>query len=331
MRRFLLNRLAMMLVVLLAMTLVVFLLRQVVPSDPARAAVGPNAPPSAVEAARHVLGLDQPVYAQYINYLGQLLHGNLGTSTRTLNPVASDIAVYLPASLELIIFAILIAVAFAFALAFGQTLFKHSGFLRVLLLSGASAPIFLTAQLLLLLLWFKLGWLPSGGRTQVPDAPTGPTGLLTVDSLVNGRFDVLWDALAHLLLPALTLGLPMGVAVGRVLQSSLVGTLRQDYIRTARSKGLNGLQVVRRHALRNSATGPLAMGGLQVGLMLANILIVERIFAWPGLGLYTVESLGNSDLNAVLGIALVFGAAFIVVNTMVDLAQAIADPRVALE
>src|ERR1700686_1605880 len=166
MRRFLLNRLAMMLVVLLAMTLVVFLLRQVVPSDPARAAVGPNAPPSAVEAARHVLGLDQPVYAQYINYLGQLLHGNLGTSTRTLNPVASDIAVYLPASLELIIFAILIAVAFAFALAFGQTLFKHSGFLRVLLLSGASAPIFLTAQPLLLLLWFKLGWLPSGGRTQ---------------------------------------------------------------------------------------------------------------------------------------------------------------------
>ena len=123
----------------------------------------------------------------------------------------------------------------------------------------------------------------------------------------------------------------MGVAVGRSLRSSLVGVLRQDYVRTARSKGLGEGTILRRHALRNASTGPLSMAGLQVGLVFANLLIVERIFAWPGLGLYTVQSLGQSDLTAVLGVALVFGAAYVVLNALVDLAQAWVDPRVTLE
>jgi peptide/nickel transport system permease protein len=271
------------------------------------------------------------VYTQYFDYLGNVVQGDFGTSTRTLAPVSEDIRTYLPASLELMLAAILIAALLAATLALGQTLLRRSGFLRVFLLAGASAPIFLIAELLLLFGWFKLGWLPGGGRTGLADAPTGPTGLLTVDSVLAGRPDAFWDACLHLLLPAFTLALPMGVAVGRTLRSSLVGTLRQDYIRTARSKGLAEGSVLRRHALRNSATGALSMAGLQVGLLLANLLVVERIFAWPGLGAYTVESLGRSDLSAVLGVALVFGVIFIVTNTLVDLLQALADPRVALE
>jgi ABC-type dipeptide/oligopeptide/nickel transport system permease component len=331
MRRFVLTRLAGLVLVLLAMTLVIFLLRQVVPSDPARAAVGPNAPESVVKLKREELGLDKPVYTQYFDYLGNVVQGDFGTSTRTLSPVSDDIREYLPASLELMIAAIVVAAVLAAALALGQTLLRRAGFLRIFLLGGASAPIFLVAELLLLFLWFKLAWLPGGGRTEIADAPTGPTGLLTVDSVLAGRPDVFWDACLHLLLPALTLALPMGVAVGRTLRSSLVGTLRQDYIRTARSKGLTERSVIRRHGLRNSATGALSMAGLQVGLLLANLLVVERIFAWPGLGEYTVESLARSDLSAVLGVALVFGVIFIVTNTLVDLLQALADPRIALE
>ncbi len=331
MRKFVLMRLLGLVLVLLAMTLAIFLLRQVVPSDPARAAVGPNAPESVVKLKREELGLDKPVYTQYFDYLGNVVHGDFGTSTRTLAPVSDDIRTYFPASLELMIAAILVATVLAAILALGQTLFKRSGFLRVVLLGGASAPIFLVAELLLLFCWFKLAWLPGGGRTSLSDAPTGPTGLLTVDSVLAGRPDAFWDACQHLLLPAFTLALPMGVAVGRTLRSSLVGTLRQDYIRTARSKGLTEGGVLRRHALRNSATGALSMAGLQVGLLLANLLVVERIFGWPGLGSYTVESLGRSDLSAVLGVALVFGVIFIVTNTIVDLLQALADPRVALE
>jgi peptide/nickel transport system permease protein/dipeptide transport system permease protein len=330
-RKFVLMRLAGLVLVLLAMTLAIFLLRQVVPSDPARAAVGPNAPESVVKLKRQELGLDKPVYTQYFDYLGNVVHGDFGTSTRTLAPVSDDIRTYFPASLELMLAAMLIAAVLAGTLALGQTLLRRSGFLRVFLLAGASAPIFLVAELLLLFCWFKLGWLPGGGRTDLAGAPTGPTGLLTIDSVLAGRPDAFWDACIHLLLPAFTLALPMGVAVGRTLRSSLVGTLRQDYIRTARSKGLAEGSVLRRHALRNSATGALSMAGLQVGLLLANLLVVERIFAWPGLGAYTVESLGRSDLSAVLGVALVFGVIFIVTNTLVDLLQALADPRVALE
>jgi ABC-type dipeptide/oligopeptide/nickel transport system permease component len=330
-RKFVLTRLAGLVLVLLAMTLAIFLLRQVVPSDPARAAVGPNAPESVVKLKREELGLDKPVYTQYFDYLGNVVHGDFGTSTRTLAPVSDDIRTYLPASLELMLAAILVAAVLAAVLALGQTLLRRAGFLRVFLLGGASAPIFLVAELLLLFCWFKLAWLPGGGRTDLADAPTGPTGLLTIDSVLAGRPDAFWDACQHLLLPAFTLALPMGVAVGRTLRSSLVGTLRQDYIRTARSKGLAEGSVLRRHALRNSATGALSMAGLQVGLLLANLLVVERIFAWPGLGSYTVESLGRSDLSAVLGVALVFGVIFIVTNTIVDLLQALADPRVALE
>ena len=203
-----------------------------------------------------------------------------------------------------------------------------SSIARVVLLTGASAPVFLTALLFALLFWFDLGWLPGSGRTTIADAPTGPTGLLTLDGLLAGRADVLVDAARHLLLPALTLALPMAVAIGRTLRSSLRGVMRQDYVRTARAKGLSDARVLLRHGLRNAAQGPLAMAGLQVGLVLANVVVVERVFAWPGLGLYVVQATSSSDLPAVLGVAIVFAAIYIVANGLVDAAQVALDPRI---
>jgi ABC-type dipeptide/oligopeptide/nickel transport system permease component len=329
--RFIVWRLAGMVAVLVAMTFLIFLLQQVVPSDPARAAVGPSAPQSVVDAKRKELGLDQPLLVQYGRYMDGLVHGDLGQSVTTLNPVTTDLRHYLPASLELITYSLAIAAVFALAFAMMQTLVRGSEAFRQILVSGASAPIFLTGLLMLYFLWFKLHWFPSGGRTSSLNAPTGPTGFLTIDSLIHGQPGVTVDALRHVFLPALALALPMSVAVGRTLRSSMIGVMRQDHIRTARSKGLTEFQITRRHVLRNSSTGAMGMVGLQIGFLFANLIIIERIFSWPGVGLYLGEALGRADLPATLGIALVFGIAYIVVNTLVDLAQSIADPRVSLD
>lgn len=330
MKRFLLTRLAGLVLVLLTMTAVIFVLRQVVPSDPARAAVGPNAPVSVLEAKRQELGLDDSLPQQYVHYLGQLAKGDLGDSTRTRRAVRSDLADTLPASIELAIAAIVLALLIGPGIAILESLLRRAGPLRFVLAAFTSAPIFLTALLLLYFMWFKLSLSPGGGRTSYADAPDGPTGLITVDALLHGRPLVAWDSVQHLFLPGLAIALPMAAAVGRSLRSSLIGVLRQDYVRTARSKGLPERQVLARHGLRNASTAPLAMAGLQVGLILGNLLVVERIFAWPGAGNYTLQAIGANDLTAVLGTSLLFGAAYIVVNTAVDLAQALLDPRVAL-
>jgi ABC-type dipeptide/oligopeptide/nickel transport system permease component len=219
----------------------------------------------------------------------------------------------------------------ALALSLAQTLLARSEIYRQLMLSGASLPIFLTGLLLLYVFWFRLGWFPGDGRTDAVDPPSGPTGLLTIDGLLAGRPQVTLNALWHLAMPALTLALSMSLAIARTLRASIIGVLRQDHVRTARSKGLTEFQVVRRHVLRNASTGAISMTGLQIGFLFANLLIVERVFSWPGLGLYLTEVLAREDLNAILGVALVFGAAFIVVNTLVDVAQALVDPRIGLD
>lgn len=331
MTRYALRRLAELVAVLISMTFIVFLLRSVIPADPARSAVGPNAPKEAVEAKRKELGLDRPLVVQYVDYLGGLVTLDLGTSARTRNPVTKDIGDFLPASVELILAAAVIGGILGAVLAVTQTLIRHGGGIRAVLIAGASAPTFLVGLLLLYFLWYRANWLPSQGRIEIGGAPTGPTGMLVLDGLIRGRLDVVTDALKHLFLPALTLGIPTGVAIGRTLRSSLAGTMRQDYVRSARARGLSERQVLFRHGLRNSANAPLAMAGLQLGFIFANLLIVETLYAWPGVGLYTVQSLGRSDLTAVLGVALVFGVLYLIVNTLIDIAQVLADPRLALE
>ncbi|PXA97827.1 ABC transporter permease [Nostoc sp. 3335mG] len=329
MASYLLKRLAGLALVLLVMSFIVFCLQSIIPADPARSLAGPSAPQETVDQLREDMGLNDPLLVQYGNFVSRLTEGNLGTSIRTRQPIAQDVLRYGPATLELIIAAMLMGTAFAFILAFAQATLQRSGGVRVGMLTLGSVPIFLAALLLAYFLWFRLGWFPGSGRLDIRRF-SGPTGFFVLDGLLLGRPEVSLGALRHLFLPALALSVPIAVSVGRSLSSALVDVMRQPYIRTARGKGLGAGYIFVRHGLRNAASAPLAMLGLQVGLLFGNLLIVERVFAWPGLGLYTVQSFATSDLPAVLGVALVFGAFYILVTMLVEIAQSLADPRIAL-
>jgi peptide/nickel transport system permease protein/dipeptide transport system permease protein len=323
------RRLVGMLAVLLAMIAIVFALQSVIPADPARALAGPSAPEQTVLSVRQSLGLDQPLPVQFALFVNRLMAGDLGTSIRTRQPVAADIARYLPASLELMAMALAIGLPLALVLALAQHRFPRSQGLRLLLLGSASAPIFLTAMLLAIIFWFQLGWLPGGRRIGI-ETVSGPTGLLTLDGLLSGQPLVTLEALRHLVLPSVALALPIAVAVGRTLGSALRDVMRTPYVQAARGRGASETELLVRHGIRNAATPALAMAGLQVSLLIGNLLIVERVFAWPGLGLYLIQSFGSSDLPAILGASLVFGAVYILVNVLVELMQSLADPRIDL-
>ena len=328
MARYLAARLVGLIAVLLAVSVIVFALQSVVPADPARALAGPAAPQETVERLREEMGLNDPVATQYVRFLARLAQGDLGTSVRTRQGVAADVVSYLPASLELIAAALFLGVAMALALALAQGS-RAAGALRLAMIAGGSVPIFLSALLLVYVFWFRLDWLPGAGRIGIRRFE-GPTGFMLIDAALSDRPGALRSALAHLVLPATALALPVAVAVGRSLRGALVDVLAQPYIRTARGNGLGESRVLLAHGLRNAATPPLSMLGLQLGLLFANLLIVERIFAWPGLGLYMVQSFAASDLPAVLGVSLVFGALYIAVNVAIEILQSLADPRIAL-
>lgn len=315
--------------VLLMMSFIVFGLQSIIPADPARAIAGPNAPLETVEAMREQLGLDDPAVVQYGRFLLRLAHGDLGMSVRTRRPVSEDIRQYLPATLELGLASIVLGLALAGVMAALQFLIRGSGGIRLAMVGVGSTPIFLSALLLTYFFWFRLDWLPGAGRLAYLDF-AGPTGLNIVDGILLGRPEVSLDALRHMILPALALALPIGIAVGRSLNGALHEVMRQAYIRTARGKGLSETTVLWRHGLRNAATAPLSMLSLQVRLLFGNLLVVERIFGWPGLGLYTVQAFASADLPAVLGVAIVFGILYILVNTLIEIVQSVADSRINL-
>ncbi|GLS29557.1 peptide/nickel transport system permease protein [Mesorhizobium albiziae] len=326
---YLIKRVAGAVVVLLVMSFIVFCLQSIIPADPVRAVAGPSAPPETVEAIREQLGIDDPTVVQYGRFLQRLVHGDLGISVRTRRPVAADIWQYLPATLELALVSIVLGAALSGVMALLQFRFMGSTGIRLAIIGIGSTPIFLSALLLAYFFWFRLGWLPGAGRLGFSGF-TGPTGFNLIDGILTGRPDVSVDALKHIFLPALALALPIGVAVGRSLNGALHDVLSQAYVRTARGKGLSETSVLLHHGLRNAASAPLSMFSLQVRLLFGGLLVVERVFGWPGLGLYAVQAFASADLPAVLGVAMVFGILYIMVNTLVEISQSLADPRIDL-
>ncbi|HEY3844286.1 MAG TPA: ABC transporter permease [Acidimicrobiales bacterium] len=330
--KFLLKRIGAMVLILLVLTAVIFLLQKLSHTDPVHAYLGANASKTAIAKESAILGYNKPVIDQYFHYVTGLFHGNLENSLRTRRPVATDLGEYLPATLELTLAALGLALVLGAGLGLASAGRWHgASVLRVLMIGGASTPAFLLALLGVLVLNGDLHWLPASGDTGVLNAPTGPTGMIVVDALLHGDFATMWDGIVHLALPAFCVAIGPAVSIGRVLRGSLHSAMRSDFVRTARSKGLSERFVLFRHALRNSLSAALSMTGLQVGLMFAGVVVVETVFAWPGIGLYTEQSIPQADFPAIAGVTLVLGASYVVINALVDVLQAVIDPRVALE
>jgi peptide/nickel transport system permease protein len=319
-----------MVAILLVLSASIFILQKLSRTDPVHAYLGANASKQAIAQERHVLGYDRPLITQYSHYIKGLVSGDLGQSLRTRRPVATDIGSYLPATIELTVFGLFLAVLLGGLLGLASAgRWRGSSAFRFLLVSGASAPSFLLALLGILLFFNKLHWLPATGDTGYNDAPTGPTGILLIDTLVHGQLNMFWDAFRHLILPGVCVALGPAVSIGRVLRTGLVTNLRSNFVRTARAKGLTERAVLFRHALRNSLGAALSMTGLQAGLMFAGVVVIETVFAWPGIGLYTDQSIPAADFPAIGGVTLILGIGYVVVNTAVDILQVVADPRVA--
>jgi peptide/nickel transport system permease protein len=325
------KRLVSAVLVLLVLIAIIFLLRQASPVDPARAIVGDRASKSVVDAERVKLGLNKPLVVQYVDYVGHVVHGNFGESAVTRRPILTNLSDFLPATLELILASFLIAIVLGlfFGIATAQGWRGATAF-RVTMIVASSLPVFLTALLGIIFLYQKLHWLPASGQTSYAHPPTGPTRFLLLDSLLHGQLGVFQDAFVHLILPSLCLAMAPAVSIGRVLRSSLSHTLRSDYVRTARAKGMREVRVLVSHALRNSAGPALSMGGIQIAAIFGSILVVEEIFAWPGVGLYTVQAINKGDFATISGVTIALGALYVLANLVVDVLQAMADPRIRL-
>jgi peptide/nickel transport system permease protein len=316
--------------ILLTLSVVIFVLQHVSPGDPARAYVGANASPATVAAERQALGLNDSLPSQYLRFLRGLCTGDLGRSLRTRQPVTADLGTYLPATVELVVTAFLIALILAALYALSGALRWPGGAIgRGVLLLLATAPPFLLALVGIIVFFGRLGWIPNRGVGDFEDP--GPFGMQGLDTLLHGQTDAFADAVHHLILPATVLAIAPAVAIGRVLRSSLQGVLDVDYVRTARAKGLGEPQVVGHHVFRNAIGPALSMAGLQLGVMFAGVVVVEQVFSWPGIGNYLAASIPVSDFPAIAGVTLVLGAVYVVTNAVVDLLQAAADPRITAE
>lgn len=335
MLRFILRRLFGFTAVLVGVSIFTFAIAQVVPVDPAAAALGAKAREDQIAAYRQELGLDRPVWEQYARYVGRLVQGDLGESIRTRRPVADDLRDFFPATLELSLAALVVALAFGIPLGILAALRRNSAIdalARLIALIGGSMPIFYVGLLGLGLFYRQLRWLPGQGRLDsTMNPPEMITGMFTLDALLTNNWAVLQNATWHLILPALTLGYFSTAVLLRITRSAMLEALSQDYVRTARSKGLREQLVVLRHVFKNALPPVLTTIGLTFGSLLSGAVLTETVFGWPGLGRYATTSVSNLDLPAVMGVTLLAAVIYPAINTLVDISYSLVDPRVSVD
>jgi peptide/nickel transport system permease protein len=317
--------------VLIGVSIVVFFMVRAIPGDPAQILLGQLATQERVEQLRESMGLDKPVIVQYGLFLKDAVQGDLGTSIVTGRPVTTELLVRFPATLELTAFAMLIAVLVGVPVGVISAVKQYSWLDKitaVLALTGISMPIFWLAMILIVIFTVNLGLLPFPGRLGSGYAITAITGLVLVDSLLTLNFAGFWDGLLHLIMPALALGtIPMAI-VTRMTRSSMLEVMGEDYVRTARAKGVVPWRVVFKHALRNAMLPTVTVIGLQIGLLMGGAIITEMIFSWPGVGQITYESINRRDYAMIQGVVLYGAVFFVLVNLLVDILYAVLDPRV---
>ena len=316
---------------LLGVSFVVFFMVRAIPGDPAQILLGQQATQEQVAQVRESMGLDKPVIVQYGLFLVDAARGDLGDSVVTGRPVTTELLERLPATLELTAFAMLVAVLVGVPVGVISAVKQYSlldKVTSVLALTGISMPIFWLAMILIVVFFVNLGWLPFPGRLDTETSISAITGLVLVDSLLTLNFAGFWDGLLHLVMPAIALGtIPMAV-VTRMTRSSMLEVMNEDYVRTARAKGVAPWRVIFKHALRNSMLPTITVIGLQVGLLMGGAVITETIFSWPGVGQIAYQSIYQRDYAMIQGVVLYGATLFVLVNLLVDVLYAVFDPRV---
>jgi len=335
-QKYILRRLLFIIPVAFGITIVAFLIANAVPADPINANLPQSAlnDPEIVAAFRAKWGLDKPPIEQYLTYLGNLLQGDLGTSIKTRQPIAADIAKFLPATIELATFGIFFGVLFGVSFGIISAVWRNrlvDYLVRFLALLGVSFPVFLLALIGLSVLYAQWGIVAGPGRLDVVMRPPPTvTGLFTVDALLAGQWRTFSNALSHLILPSLVLGSYVSGFIARITRSSMLEVLSADYIRTARSKGMREWRVVGSHAFRNAMMPVVTVIGLSYGNLLSGAVLTESIFAWPGIGRYMFRASTSQDFPAIMGVSILIALIYIGVNFVVDILYYFLDPRIRM-
>ncbi len=331
MRRYAIRRSLTIIPVLLGVSIFVFSFVHLIPGDPAVTMLGERATPQKVAEVRARLGLDRPIHEQYLLYIGKAIRGDLGVSIVRGDPVFTDILHRFPATVELALAAIVIAILFGIPIGIVSAVWRKSlidSLSRVFALTGVSMPIFWLGVMLAWVFAVELHWLPTGARLDSAADYEPLTHFVLIDAVLQRNWAMIPDALRHLVLPAVALAtIPLAV-IARMMRASMLEILSRDYIRTADAKGLSRAAVVLRHGLRNALLPVLTVVGLQVGSLLAGAILTETIFSWPGIGRWVYESIESRDYPIVQGASLFIGVVVVVVNLLTDLLYAAVDPRI---
>jgi peptide/nickel transport system permease protein len=333
MLRFIVRRLLLLIPILLGLSILVFGWIRALPGSPAQTLLGERATPQLVEQVRHQYGLDKPLPIQYWDYVKTVASGNLGTSITTYRPVTYEIRHRFPATFELALGAMVFAIGFGIPLGFFAakkygSLFDQASLVGSLI--GISIPIFFLGLILKYIFAVRLHWLPSIGREDILATRAHPTNFYVLDAIIELDPGGLWDAIRHLILPSIALGsIPLAI-VTRITRASVLDVQHEDYVRTARAKGLPPNEVDRRHVLRNALLPISTIIGLQTGLLLSGAVLTEKVFAWPGIGNWLTSAIASRDYPVLQGGILFVAIVFVLVNLVVDISYAIINPRIRL-
>src|ERR671931_762053 len=331
MLRYLVRRLLLLVPILLGVSLLIFFWIRALPGSPAESLLGERATPRLVQQYRQLYGFDKPIPVQYWRYLKTTLGGDLGTSIASHRTISSEIRNRFPATIELAVAAMIVAIGIGLPLGFLAAK-RHGGifdnFSLIGSLIGISIPIFFLAVILKYIFAVRLGWLPTDGRIDVTIETKHPTNFYVLDAIIERDWSTLWDVLKHLILPALALGsIPLAI-VTRITRAAVLDVQNEDYVRTARAKGLAPLTVDRRHVLRNAMLPVSTIIGLQTGLLLSGAVLTETVFAFPGMGSWLRDAIFTNDYPVLQGGILFLAIVFVVVNLLVDISYAIINPRI---
>jgi peptide/nickel transport system permease protein len=329
--RFIARRLLQLIPILLGLSVLLFAWLRALPGGPAQAALGERATPEDIARYNELFGLDQPLYVQYVKFLGRAVTLDFGTSNRTGRPVTTEFLERFPGTIELTLLAMAFAIGVGIPLGYFAAR-RYGGFLDsasvVGSLLGVTIPVFFLAYLLRLLFAVELGWFPGSGRQEVRIDATHITNFYVLDGILTGEWDAAWDAFMHLVLPAIALGtIPLAIIV-RITRASVLEVVNEDYVRTANAKGLDNSTVRRRHIIRNALLPVSTTIGLQTGLLLSGAVLTETVFAFGGVGSALRDAITNRDFPILQGFILMLAVVYVLVNLLVDISYGMLDPRV---